>query len=65
MAHPNQIRTGDGVVHAAGLTVALACHRRTAKTQREVDNDAAVTCLWCISGMRDPELRWFKWGDGT
>ncbi len=65
MAHPNQLRTYDGIVHAPGLTSALACNGRVAASQFVVDNNAMVTCLWCITGNKEPSLRWFKWGDGT
>jgi hypothetical protein len=64
MAHPNQLRTADGVVHAPGFTTALACTGRIASSQYEIANDAIVTCLWCIAGTQEPDLRWFKWGDG-
>ncbi len=66
MAWPNKVRTECGVVHAPGLSTALACRGRISSYKsNNVSDDVPVTCLWCISGMADDNLRWFKWGDGS
>lgn len=68
----HRIRTPCGVVHAPGYELEaggaisyLACGGRVAATQVDSAGSAMVTCLWCVVGMQAPELRWFKWGDGT
>lgn len=68
----HRIRTSDGVVHAPGYELEasgaismLACQGRVAASQIDSAGNAHVTCLWCLTGMKADNLRWFKWGDGT
>jgi hypothetical protein len=68
MYHDRCIRTYDGVVHAPGLSSEgmILCNGRVAASQFEsAERDSVVTCLWCLTRIRAPDLRWFKWGDGT
>ena len=68
----HRIRTPCGVVHAPGYELEaggaisyLACGGRVAASQVEGAGNAVVTCLWCVTGHKADNLRWFKWGDGT
>lgn len=61
-------RTGYVVheVNKAAVGLGFTCGGRHALSQTEgLFEPAVVSCLWCIAGIRDEKLRWFKWGDGT
>lgn len=65
MAWPNPLRTSDGVVHANGFTMAMRCRGQVVFGEYEfVDNDVAITCLWCVAGAQAPSLTWvLPWRD--
>lgn len=54
-----------GVIHGVGVaSLGLACGGRIASSQAEpAYPPAVISCLWCLTGTRDPWLRWFKWAD--
>ena len=61
------VKTQGNVVHAVGTRpLGLACLGRFSHlTTEPVYPPAVVSCLWCISGMVDSRMRWFKWADDT
>lgn len=65
------VRTlSTNIVHAPGLhqggkSALLLCQGRVAASDIDNAGDETVTCLWCITGIPAPDLRWFKWGDDT
>lgn len=65
------VRTlSTNIVHApggnrGGRSALLLCEGRVAASDIDNAGDEPVSCFWCITGIAAPDLRWFKWGDGT
>ena len=59
-----RVKGSDAVVHLADLTrinIAACKGGFSRSSVMYVDDDALVTCFWCILGEDGSGLRWYDW----